>query len=150
MLTSNIYTLAILGMIFITFENVFVECNRANFQQCCSQGRDASSQGSGSCSDYSRLQDRSSSCKFAFTICCSQNKRTNECEKGKRHALAGSRCDDLQGKSDCDSLTVRTFDRTKDFNHFCKELLLKRCFFFKCIKGLLQLLRTWYSNKKEW
>lgn len=76
-----------------------------NFKQCCSQGKDSSS--STSCNDYSRLNDKSATCKFAFTICCSQNKRVTECEKGKRHALAGQRCDDLQSNSDCDALAVR-------------------------------------------
>ena len=93
---------------FLVLFVALVECNSrgSNFRQCCAQGKEASTYGSGSCTDFSRLNDKSTSCKFAYTICCSQNKRTSECEKGKRHALAGHRCDDLQGRSDCDSLTV--------------------------------------------
>lgn len=92
---------------FLVLFVALVECNSrgSNFRQCCAQGKEASTYGSGSCTDFSRLNDKSTSCKFAYTICCSQNKRTSECEKGKRHALAGHRCDDLQGRSDCDSLT---------------------------------------------
>lgn len=95
-------------IVFLVLFVALVECNSrgSNFRQCCAQGKEASTYGSGSCTDFSRLNDKSTSCKFAYTICCSQNKRTSECEKGKRHALAGHRCDDLQGRSDCDSLTV--------------------------------------------
>ena len=74
---------------------------RASFKQCCSQGKDADS-----CGDYSRLQDKSSSCKFAFTICCSQNKRKNECERGKKAAHAGQACADLRREANCDTPTV--------------------------------------------
>lgn len=80
---------------------------RANFKECCAIGRQtANSSSANSCTDYSRLPDKSGGCKFAFTICCNQNKRNNECERGKKHAYAGLPCDDLKKDSYCDALTV--------------------------------------------
>ncbi len=78
---------------------------RSSFKSCCALGKQASNS---SCVDYSRLNDRSSACKFAYTICCSQNKRTSECDRGKKHALSGGSCEDLrrEAASTCDSLTV--------------------------------------------
>lgn len=77
-----------------------------NFKECCSYGkRQYSSSNPDSCNDYSILNDRSTSCKFAFTICCSQNRRNQECERGKKHALASLPCNDLKNDN-CDILTV--------------------------------------------
>jgi hypothetical protein len=75
--------------------------SRSNFKSCCSQGRESSIS---SCNQFTVLSDTSSGCKYAFTLCCNQNKRTNECDRGKRHAYAGQRCEDLQRDS-YDSLT---------------------------------------------
>jgi hypothetical protein len=81
---------------------------RSSFKSCCALGKQASNS---SCVDYSRLNDRSSACKFAYTICCSQNKRTSECDRGKKHALSGGSCEDLrrEAASTCDSLTVNFY-----------------------------------------
>ncbi|RNA08865.1 Fibulin-1 [Brachionus plicatilis] len=76
-----------------------------NFKECCSYGKNQYSPSNPeSCNDYSMLNDRSSSCKFAFTICCSQNRRNQECERGKQHALASLPCNDLKNDN-CDILT---------------------------------------------
>ncbi len=76
---------------------------RSSFNKCCAAGKEANV-----CADYSRLLDRSSSCKFAFTICCTQNKRKNECERGKKAAYAGQTCADLKKEANCDTPTVNS------------------------------------------
>ena len=66
------------------------------FSSCCSMGQSKYSPSNpSSCSDYSSLTDKSSSCKYAFTICCSQSRRNSECERGKKQALATLPCSDL-------------------------------------------------------
>jgi hypothetical protein len=75
---------------------------RSSFNKCCAAGKEANA-----CADYSRLLDRTSSCKFAFTICCTQNKRKNECERGKKTAYAGQTCSDLKKEANCDTPTVK-------------------------------------------
>lgn len=68
----------------------------SSFSSCCSMGQSKYSPSNpSSCSDYSSLSDKSSSCKYAFTICCSQSRRNNECERGKKQALASLPCSDL-------------------------------------------------------
>ena len=76
------------------------------FRTCCAIGKDSANMSS-SCEDYSRLNDKSAGCKYAFSICCNQNKRTSECESGKKHAIAGLPCADLKKDSVCDTLMVR-------------------------------------------
>lgn len=76
-------------------QNVDLTMSRSNFKSCCLSGKEHSNS-SNSCVDYSRLVDTTASCRFAFTICCSQNKRKNECERGKKHALANLPCNDLK------------------------------------------------------
>ena len=98
-----------------------------SFKQCCSLGKQASDASRGCTpADYSSLVASSSSsdmrsssgaCMFAFTVCCSQTKRNNECEHGKRHAHAGLACSDLKKNHvassstspSCDALTVWQF-----------------------------------------
>jgi hypothetical protein len=77
---------------------------RSNFNKCCAAGKEASA-----CADYSRLQERTSSCKFAFTVCCTQTRRKNECERGKKAAYAGQTCADLKKEANCDTPTVHKY-----------------------------------------
>ena len=76
---------------------------KSNFKNCCALGKLSSN--SSSCNDFTDLSDRSSGCQYAFTICCNQNKRSNECERGKKHAYSGLPCADLKKDSYCDALT---------------------------------------------
>jgi len=80
---------------------------RANFKSCCALGKQTANSTSESCNDYSRLIDNSGSCRYACTICCNQNRRENECERGKKHAYSGHSCMELNKTSMmCDALTV--------------------------------------------
>lgn len=79
---------------------------RANFRTCCALGRQTANSTHDSCNDYSKLIDNTGSCRYAFTICCNQNRRENECEKGKRHAYSGKSCGELNKTSNCDALSV--------------------------------------------
>ena len=79
---------------------------RANFRTCCALGKQTANSSSDSCNDYSRLIDNSGSCRYAFTICCNQNRRENECERGKKHAYSGRSCNELNRTSTCDALSV--------------------------------------------
>ncbi len=80
--------------------------SKSNFKTCCALGKLASnSTAMNTCYDYSKLNDRSAGCQYAYTICCNQNKRTNECERGKKHAYSGLPCADLKKDSYCDALT---------------------------------------------
>ena len=78
---------------------------RSNFKNCCASGKQLANS-TRSCSDYSSLQDTSSGCRYAFTICCNQNRRTNECDRGKKHAYSGLPCADLKQNNECDTLVV--------------------------------------------
>ena len=100
----NPYFVAIWLCLFATYVNCQSSRNsyRSNFKACCAIGREAPEN---SCNDYTRLTDSSGGCKYAFSLCCNQNKRANECERGKRHAYAGLPCEDLKRDS-YDSLTV--------------------------------------------
>ena len=106
-------------ILYLTFNSVlssFVYNGKANavqippafkstFKACCSLGSQNANISS-TCDDYSVLTDKSSGCKAAYSICCTQNKRQVECERGKKHALAGSPCADLKNNNVCDAVTV--------------------------------------------
>jgi hypothetical protein len=94
----------LIAVIVPTLSFEFVQSQQNSFQKCCSLGKTSSS----SCNDFSRLGDKSPTCKFAYTTCCTQNKqnnkRVNECDVGKRQALAAQRCDDLHSSSERDAV----------------------------------------------
>ena len=47
-----------------------------NFNTCCNLGKAVSnSSAPNACYNYNSLTDRSGGCQFAFTICCSQQRR---------------------------------------------------------------------------
>ena len=79
---------------------------RSNFRSCCALGKQTANSSAESCHNYSNLIDNSGSCRYAFTICCNQNRRDNECERGKKHAYSGKPCSELNKTSNCDALTV--------------------------------------------
>lgn len=81
---------------------------KSSFKSCCALGSQNANTSS-SCDDYSILSDKSSGCKSAYTICCTQNKRVGECERGKKHSLAGSPCADLKNNNVCDAVIVSGF-----------------------------------------
>ena len=86
---------------------------RANFRSCCYLGKQTANSSTESCNDYSKLIDNSGSCRYAFTICCNQNRRDNECERGKKHAYSGLACSALNKTSNCDALTVKIKKKIK-------------------------------------
>ena len=81
-----------------------VKATASSFKACCAMGMQKANV-STSCDDYSVLTDKSAGCKSAYTICCAQNKRSNECERGKKHAIAGLPCADLKSNNVCDSIS---------------------------------------------
>ncbi len=76
----------------------------ASFKACCALGKAASNSTSpNECNNYSKLTDKSGGCQFAYTICCSQTRRTTACEKGKKHAYSGRPCLELANDKFCDA-----------------------------------------------
>jgi hypothetical protein len=120
---------------------------RSSFKSCCAIGRQAANSSS-TCDDFSRLTDQSSGCRYAYTICCMQNRRVNECERGKKHAYAGLSCEELKSEATCDSLTVRI-----NYLIICLiYCLINILFNFTrsfILTGMLQLLRAWRPNEKK-
>ena len=107
-LHAELKVLVVLLAINVAYSNYIYSMSRSNspassapkssFKACCALGSQNANTSS-TCDDYSILSDKSSGCKSAYTICCTQNKRVGECERGKKHALAGSPCADLKNNN---------------------------------------------------
>jgi len=101
MLESQIFLKLFLTLFILGEQATAFQQFKSNFKSCCSFGRDAFNSQT-DCADFSQLPDKSSGCKFAFTVCCSQTRKTSECDRGRRHALAGKSCNDLKRDATCD------------------------------------------------
>ena len=113
MLESRIFIKLILGLFVLSQHATAYQQFKSNFKSCCSFGRDAFNSQT-DCADFSQLPDKSSGCKFAFTVCCSQTRKTSECDRGRRHALAGKSCNDLKRDATCDEPHVIYFKPIKN------------------------------------
>ena len=86
---------------------VHVSSATSNFDWCCEIGR-RNSENSRSCSDFSSLNSYfpTKSCKYAFSICCNQANRNQECFRGKNAAFEQEACFDATQSPQCDSFLV--------------------------------------------
>lgn len=99
-----------LSAFFIIFLNIFVQLTESTltFDWCCELGRRNSVQ-SRLCLDYTSITPYhpTSVCKLAFTICCNQNTKNEECERGKLYAHQQESCyDPSKTISTCDAFMV--------------------------------------------
>ena len=100
------------GKTQIIFFSLFLNLvkSQLDFEWCCRLGK-RSATDSRLCIDYSSLHgyNPNSACKYAFTICCNQHNKNEECDRGKTFAFQQDSCfDAASGKqySNCDAFTV--------------------------------------------